>query len=335
MNILFTCAGRRVALLDAFRRALTELDLDGKLLAADVTYASPAYHKADGGLIVPPTDRPEYVPALLEAVRTHQVSLLVPLTDLDLLLLAHRRQEFADLGCTVMIASEPTVRLCRDKARFSQALTSAGLPGIRTCTLEEFSTRPFYPCFLKPVTGSAGIGAGQVRDAMELTAHVAIYGPDMLVQEYIPGQEFTIDVYRTRAGEVRCVVPRQRLAVRSGEVEKGVTVKDDGLTQAAIRLASAMGDLWGVFCCQCRRPNQRSLPRFFEINPRFGGGVPLSIAAGANLPLYLLQEIAGLEVTAQLGRFTDHLLMLRYDEAVFVRLDDASSLPGHDTPEFR
>ena len=156
----------------------------------------------------------------------------------------------------------------------------------------------------------------------------------MLVQEYVPGREYTIDVYRSREGEVKCVVPRQRLLVRSGEVEKGVTVQNEELIDSAVRLSSCLDGMWGVFCCQCRWENSQP-PRFFEINPRFGGGAPLSIAAGANLPLYLLQEVLGQPITAKLGEFKDNLLMLRYDEAFFVDAEDPTDLPGYDTPEFR
>jgi len=337
MNILLTCAGRRVALMDAFRSALGELGLAGRVIAADATWASPAYHEADVGLVVPRADTDEYIPALLQAVREHGVALLVPATDLDLLSLARARDEFAAAGCTVMIASEPTIRACRDKAETAKLITRAGLAAIPTVALGEFLDRPFYPCFAKPVCGSASVGAAVIRDEQALGAHLATFGRDMVVQEYAPGQEFTLDVYRTRDGSVCCVVPRQRLAVRSGEVEKGVTVKDDSLIQAVVTLAEALGDLWGVFCCQCRRDGPKAQPRFFEINPRFGGGATLSIVAGANLPLYLLQEVLGREITARVGRFTEGLLMLRYDRATFVQTDpaDLDKLPGYDAPSFR
>jgi len=337
MNILLTCAGRRVALMDAFRRALGRLGLRGELLAADLTPAGAAYQKADVGLTVPPADGEEYIPSLLEAAARHEVRLVVPMTDVDLLPLARHRGDFAAAGCTVMIASEETIRLCRDKLATAELVGRAGLASVATHTLAEFRDRPFYPCFAKPAAGSASIGAAVIRSESELAAHVARFGRDLVVQEWAAGQEFTIDVYRSRDEVVRCVVPRQRLAVRSGEVEKAVTVRDESLIQAASRLADALGDLWGVFCCQCRRQGAEAEPKFFEVNPRFGGGAPLSIAAGADLPLYLLQEVAGQPITAEIGVFTDGLVMLRYDEAAFVQLDpaDVPALPGHDTPSFR
>jgi len=323
-----------VALLGAFRAAMAKLGVTGQLVATDRTFATSAFQAADVGEVVPLVGRIEYIPTLLELVRKYRIGLLVPLTDLDLRCLARQREKFANLGCTVMIGNEPDVKLCRDKARSNELFGQAGLATIKTCSLKEFRAEPFYPCFVKPIRGSAGIGAGTIRNERELVAHSAIFGDLLVVQEYVSGQEFTVDVYRDRSGQVRCVVPRQRLSVRAGEVAKGITVRDDELITAAIRISNLLGTIWGVFCCQCRR-DERGPAKFFEINPRFGGGVPLSVAAGANLPLYLLQEVLGLDIDAELGRFTENLLMLRYDEAIFVEVSDRESLPGYETPDFR
>jgi carbamoyl-phosphate synthase large subunit len=321
--------------MECFRRSMRELGIRGKIVAADITRTSPGFHTADAGVTLPGVESPEYVAALLKTVRTHQVGLLVPVTDLDLLPLAANRRQFEELGCTVMIGSEEIVTTCMDKARTNALVREAGLVAIHSCTLEEFRRDPFYPCFIKPIRGSAGIGSALIGTPGQLEAHVGTFGDRMLLQEYVPGQEFTIDVYRSRDGRVRCAVPRQRLVVRSGEVEKGLTVKDKALIDAARKLSSHLEGLWGVFCCQCRRADRHSAPRFFEINPRFGGGAPLSIAAGADLPLYLLQEVTGRPITARVGSFQDRLLMLRYDQAVFVPAGDPETLPGYKTPQFR
>ena len=320
--------------MEAFRRAMASLDVSGKLYATDIISASAAFRRADEGILVPGVGKEEYIPTLLDIVRRRRVGLLVPLTDLDLAALAASRDRFAELGCTVMIGPEPIVAICRDKARTNELLHEAGLSAIETLPLTEFRNRPFYPCFVKPVTGSGSVGTGLVRDERELQAHVATYGDAMIVQEYVPGQEFTVDVYRSRDGVIRSVVPRQRLVVRSGEVEKGLTVNAPAIIDAAVRLSERLDGLWGVYCCQCRRDGEGRL-RFFEINPRFGGGAPLSIAAGADLPLYLLQEVLDRPISAEIGHFTNHLLMMRYDEAVFVEVNDVDGLQGYDKPLFR
>ena len=320
----------------SFREAMARLGIPGKIIATDIADSTPAFHAADVSILVPEAHKPQYIQALLAAVKKHKVGLLIPLTDVDLLPLSRAKDKFARSGCTVMIGSEKPVMACMDKARTSRLIRRAGLATIRTCTLRAFLQDPFYPCFVKPIRGSASIGAAVIKNVRQLDAHLARFGTRMLVQECLPGQEFTIDVYRTRQGEVRCVVPRQRLVVRCGEVEKGLTVNDPALIEAAVRLSAHLGDIWGVFCCQCRRKaDGADAPRFFEINPRFGGGVPLAMAAGADLPLYLLQEVTGRPITAKIGEFQDRLLMLRYDEAIYLQAGAVSSLPGFDTPLFR
>ena len=316
--------------MEAFRKAIASLGMRGRLIAADLSAASPACHVADAAEIVPRAGCIEYIPGLLEIVKRHNVSLVLPMTDLDIRSLARQRARFDAVGCSVMIGSEESIKLCRDKAAFQEVLASAGLSTIRTVTLEEFRKNPFYPCFVKPLRGSASVGTGVINNDGELKAHVATFGELLVVQEYVPGQEFTVDVFRSRDGTVHCIVPRLRMVVRSGEVEKGITIRDKHVIEGTARLAGLLGDVWGVFCCQCKR-EKNGPPRFFEVNPRFGGGSPLSIAAGANLPRYVLQEILGLPIDKNID-FQDNLLMLRYDQAVYTVEKKPESLPGFDSP---
>ena len=334
MNILFTCAGRRVVLMEAFRRALTELGLEGRILAADVTAASAAYQRADVGVLVPPAQTVQYVPALLDACRGHHVGLVVPLTDLDLRTLAQHRRQFTQAGADVMIGSSQTIRLCRDKTLTMEYLQQRGLPAIRTLSLEQFRQSPFFPCFIKPIRGSASVGTALLHSEAELKAHLATFGDLMLIQDYVPGAEFTVDIYRSKAGRVECVVPRQRLVIRSGEVEKALTVDDPELIEAGMRIGQGLDDTWGVINAQCRRP-PGGQAHFFEINPRFGGGVPLAIAAGADLPRYVIEDALHLPLTAKLGHFRPNVLMLRYDESIFIPDPSPDDPRRGDTPQSR
>jgi len=319
-----------VALIESFRQALASLDLKGKIVAADLSAASPACHAADVAKIVPRAGCIEYIPGLLDTVKKHNISLVLPMTDLDIRSLARQRAKFEAVGCSVMIGSEESIKLCRNKAAFQDVLSGAGLATIRTMTLQEFRTDPFYPCFIKPLRGSASVGSGVINNDQELKAHVATFGELLVVQEYVPGQEFTVDVFRDRKGEVHCVVPRLRMVIRSGEMEKGLTVRDERVMEDSIKIAGLLGDVWGVFCCQCKREPDGP-PRFFEVNPRFGGGSPLSIAAGANLPRYVIQEVLGLPIDKDID-FQENLMMLRYDQAIFTVEKTPESLPGFDAP---
>jgi carbamoyl-phosphate synthase large subunit len=120
------------------------------------------------------------------------------------------------------------------------------------------------------------------------------------------------------------------MVIRSGEVETGITMRNHRVIEDTIKLSALLGDVWGVFCCQCKC-EKNGPPRFFEVNPRFGGGSPLSIAAGANLPRYVLQEALGLPIDKNID-FKDNLMMLRYDQAVFTVEKNPESLPGFYEP---
>ncbi len=333
LNILLTCVDRRVDLLNAFRAAMAELALTGKLIATDISIASAVLHAAESSAVVGAPDQMTYVPALLDLVKEHNVGLLVPLSDLDLALLAGERGRFSDVGCTVMTGSYSSVALCRDNARFKSTCEQAGVAAVRTLSLAEFESEPFYPCFLKPTRKSIRTKPRVIRNPRELRAHVALCTEPVLIQEHVSGQKFRIDVYRSRDQVVRCVVPRRELATRASAVDKAAIDMDGRLIDETTRLTGALGDIWGVFCCHCIR-SDRGPPRFLGVDPRFDDGAPLSIAAGANLPLYLLEEVLGLPITAEPRKVTDGMLMLRHDDAIFVPVDDPSSLPGFDTPSF-
>jgi carbamoyl-phosphate synthase large subunit len=333
LNILLTCVDRRVDLLGAFRTAMGELHLAGKLVATDTSIASAVLHAAESSAVVPSPEEISYVPALLELVKEHEVGLVVPLSDLDLALLAGERGRFSEIGCTVMTGSYSSVALCRDNARFQGVCEQAGVAAVRTLSLAEFESEPFYPCFLKPTRKSARTKPHVIRNPRELRAHVALCTEPVVIQQHVSGQKFRVDVYRSRDQVVRCVVPRRELATRAGAVDKAAVRMDPHLIDETRRLTAVLGDLWGVFCCHCIRGEDGAV-NFLGVDPRFDDGAVLSIAAGANLPRYLLEEVLDLPGTAEAGKVADGMLMLRHDNAVFVEADDPSALPGYQTPSF-
>jgi carbamoyl-phosphate synthase large subunit len=117
--------------------------------------------------------------------------------------------------------------------------------------------------------------------------------------------------------KVRCVVPRRRIEARVGEVSKGQTVKDRRIMAQAAALVEKLGAGPGVITLQLFVTGDDKI-KFIEINPRFGGGAPLSIKAGANFPKWILQELTGRTPTIRPDAFKDNLIMLRYDSEVWL-----------------
>jgi carbamoyl-phosphate synthase large subunit len=317
MNVLLTSLGRRIALLQAFRQEVQRFG-GGRVLGTDVSPLSAGFHAADGAFQVPRCTDPDYVPRLLEVVRKERVRVVVPLIDTELATLARHREAFLAEGCHAIVSDLPQVLVTRDKARTAERFRELGFHAPRVFTRAELERpeRVPYPVFLKPADGSSSIGALRIDRPDELRYHLARTDAPV-VQEFQDGDEFTIDVFCDLAGRVRCVVPRWRLETRAGEVSKGVTVKDRAMMDEASRLVTALGGCRGCVTLQCFRTAE-GRHVFFEANLRFGGGYPLSYAAGANFPGWILRAVAGEEIP-EFDGWEDRLLMLRYDDAVFVK----------------
>ena len=130
------------------------------------------------------------------------------------------------------------------------------------------------------------------------------------------GPENTVNCYVDQAGVLRAAVPHRRIEVRDGEVSKGVTERRPELTAIAHQIVKAIPGLRGPFCFQVILT--QSGPKVFEINARFGGGYPLTHAAGATFTKWLIEEALNLPCTAN-DTWQDGLLMLRHDMSVFIK----------------
>jgi carbamoyl-phosphate synthase large subunit len=318
LSILFTCIGRRVSLLNSFRQAARKLRLEARFCGTDTEQLSAAYQLCDEGFLVKPVGHAGYLKHLLRIVRQRNIDLLVPTVDLDLKLLALNKASFARYGCYVLISDPQVVEVCQDKLKTYHFLVRNNFDTPATVTLRQAlaARRLTFPCFLKQRDGSAGKGNAIARNRRELR----FYGKrihNCLVQEFVEGTEYTCDVFVDFDMKAACVVPRRRIEVRSGEVSKGQVVKDRRIMAQCARLAETLGAGPGVITLQLF-VSRRGKIKFIEINPRFGGGVPLSIKAGADFPKWILQRLVGREPSIKFDGFEDGLVMLRYDSEVWV-----------------
>jgi carbamoyl-phosphate synthase large subunit len=231
--------------------------------------------------------------------------------------LSEAQTQFAERGCGVIISSPEVVRTCRDKLATYEFLTGHQIDTPRTWTPEQVLSRDRheFPYFLKPRYGSASKGNAVLKNDDDLQAFVPRV-PDAIIQEFVKGVEHTLDVYTGYDGVPRCVVPRERIEVRGGEVTKARTVKHQGIIQTGVRVAEALGGCAGLITIQLILTREGRI-RVIEINPRFGGGVPLGIHAGADFPRWLLMEWLGRKPRIRLDNFRDGELMLRYHQAFF------------------
>lgn len=324
VNVLFTSVGRRVELLQAFRRAFQSLGLGGRIVAVDIDPLAPALKFADRPYIVPPLKSADYIPTLVKICRREQIQLVFPLIDPDIEVLANHRQDIEVTGASPVVVSAEAASITSDKWLTTKFLRRLGLPTPRSWLPGELDpARAEYPLFIKPRRGSAAKHTFTVHTADEL-AFFANYICDAIIQERLPGPEITNDVLCDLEGQVLAVASRQRIEVRWGEVAKGVTIYDQAITNACEKIAQALPAV-GPITVQCMM--KQGVPQFTEINARSGGGLPLAIAAGVDLPRWLLARAAGQDIEIPpLGTYKTGLYLSRFDQSVFMSDEDRARI---------
>ena len=313
MNILFTGVGRRIELLQAFRSAALALDKDLKLYGADLSGTAPALAYCDHTRQVAGMREPSYIPDLLEICKADHIDLLIPTIDTDLLILSQNRDAFEKLGTRVLISSPEMIRLCRDKSLTSAFFVKCGLHAPMPATdWREYSGG--FPAFIKPRDGSSSINAFRIDSPEELRLYAQRI-KDYVIQPFVDGTEYTIDIFCDWDGEPISIVPRERVQVRAGEVLKTRIFLDQTMIQESRCLCKAFKPC-GPLTVQLIRDAQGT-DWYIEINPRFGGGAPLSMKAGARSAEAILKLLSG-ENVSYYTDIADGAVYSRFDQSVCI-----------------
>jgi carbamoyl-phosphate synthase large subunit len=313
INVLFTSVGRRVELLRAFSHAYSLLGLEGSLVGVDVDALAPALQIVHKGYIVPPVGSGDYVSTLEAICRQEEIDLVLPLIDPDIQVLAVARPILESTGAKVMVVSSQAADITADKWRTHQLFQELGLPTPQSWLPEQIPDASLtYPLFIKPRAGSGGKDAFRVANRRELEFFLG-YVTEPIIQQFIEGPEITSDVLCDFEGTLLGVVSRRRIEVRSGEVAKGVTIYLQSVIDGCARIAHELPAV-GPITVQCLMAGE--VPCFTEINARLGGGIPLGIAAGVDIPSLLLGACAGISVAAPpLGVYETDLHITRFDDS--------------------
>jgi carbamoyl-phosphate synthase large subunit len=316
-NVLVVAAGRRTTLVLAF---VEETHSRGaRAFAGDVDPLAPALFLADEAVRLPHTDSGNYIEAVLGFVRGSGIRLLVPTIDTDLSVLAANRDAFLSAGCHVAISSPAFVAITLDKwatvdafARVGIAVPRSWLPG--DAELDRLPDR----LIVKPRQGSASQHVYRVL-RKELAAALTL-APEPVIQEELEGPEITIDALLDFEGRAIHYVPRRRIRTIGGESIQGVTLDHDAgfesWIEGVLTQCAALGAA-GPLTIQAFQT--AAGPVLTEVNPRFGGGFPLALAAGGRYPAWLLDLAEGRAVAPRLGQFETGLYMTRHHVETFTR----------------
>lgn len=317
-------------------RNLSEEGEPLELLAADIDPCAAGLYSVEPErrVMLPRGDDPAFAEVALRLCVEHRVNVLVPTVDCELIPLAERRGQFEAAGVNLVLASETTLRICLDKWRLQEACE--GYVRVPRCEVANGSWNPSgtqLPAFVKPRTGSGsrGIMLIETRDQLERLPRDG----SMLVQENLPGPEYSLDVLARSDGEVVAVVPRERLRVDSGIAVCGVTKRDLDLEEFGRRVAERI-HLTGVANVQVKGA-EGGEPALLEVNPRFPGTMPLTVASGVDMPKLCVGEALGRPISTGRIEFRP-VAMVRMMEELFMepegltRSVEGAEVGGGDSP---
>ena len=314
--VLFTCAGQRVDIVSAFRRA------GATALAVDLNELAPALYAADRRAAVPAVNDRGYIAAISALVAEHQARLVVPLADLDHRVLAEHRDE---LGALLLLPGPETIGLCEDKYEAHRFFERNGLPSPPTWLPDALPGELAYPVLVKARRGFGSRHIYAAADRDELEFHLRRTAVESMVQQVCTGEEFSVDVFCDLDARCLNAVPRTMIESKGGESIKGTTTRDDELVEHGRRVAETMA-IVGPANIQCFRESDGSLP-VTDVNPRFGGGFPLPTAAGSRYQELAFALARGERPEPRLGEFTPGVVMTRYFSQVILERRDGQLAP--------
>lgn len=316
MKILFTCIGRRVELVQAFHNAAEQLNINLSIYGADFSETAPAFSFCDQKIKICRITDQEYVPTLLRICKEEKIDAIIPTIDTDLLLLSQHKTSFETIGTKVFISAEDKIKICRDKRTTAEFFDEIGL--LSPVSVDDYKKyNGGFPAFIKPKDGSSSINAYKVNDESELETYSKEV-PDYIVAPFIDGVEYTVDAFCDFDGNPIFITPRIRLAVRSGEVLKTEIVQDEKIIEET-RIIIKEFKPCGAITIQLIRQHNTEKDYFIEINPRFGGGAPLSMKAGADSAVALLRLLHGESIAYQEQAAENHAVFSRFDQSIRVK----------------
>lgn len=313
MNILATSVGRRTQLLKYFKEQLKE---EGKLIATDNSPLAPAAYIADEFYLVPKINEPEYLDRLLDICKKEDIKAVFSLIDPELSIIAKNAHKFEEIGVRPIVSEYDACEIWLDKFEAQSFCIERGFNYAKTyCDFKKFENalekgEIDFPVFIKPQKGSASLHISKVNN-IEQARLIWDSVPDLIVQEFLDGQELGVDVYIDfLTEEIVAIFIKEKIAMRAGETDKSRSVKSEelfGIIKSLVKQANLKGPIdIDVFDVDGKY-------YISEINPRFGGGYLHAYECGVNFPKYIMNNLKGIANKPEIGNYQDDIYMMKHD----------------------
>jgi carbamoyl-phosphate synthase large subunit len=279
-----------------------------KIISTDANPLSAGLYLADQSYILPNADDSSFFEKALSIIECEDIGVIFPTSGFDIIPYSQNKIKLNNKGVTAVISDYECLNTCLDKNLFYQKLSPYFDLPFTTTKSEEIDN---FPCIVKPIFGKGSRDVFICNNKEELDRILNHY-ENMIIQEYLPKQEFTIDVMSDLDGNPIVAVPRERLEIKAGISSKGKVVVDQYMQDECMAIAEFL-NIKGPSCMQMKVSSDGK-PKIMEINPRMGGATILATYAGINFADIILKMVNGEKV--QIPQIKEVTMMRYYQEII-------------------
>jgi len=267
---------------------------------------------------IPPPENKDYIFILEQIIKQEKVEVILPQTTREIIVLSQRKDEIYKIGASVVVSDYETIRKANDKYLVTEECKKIGIPYPKYYLVNNKKTflksldllgYPENRVVVKPRLSNGLRGLRIITEnvisireflnkkpsGLEINLknllNIFKYGefPELLIEEYLPGKEYTVDMFRNSKGTV--IIPRIRESIRSGiSFDTKIDLRED-IIEYSQKLADSL-DLKYCFGFQFKL-DSKGVPKILESNPRVQGTMVTSTFAGFNMIYYSIKEVLG------------------------------------------
>ena len=290
-------------------KSLKLANFKGKVLSTDSNELSAGFYLSDYNEISPEAEEEGYLNFLFKIIEKYEIDVLMPSSGYDIFPFSENKEKLRNLGVIPVVSDRDVLEVCRDKIlTFEHLKNNFNLP-YTTVDKDRISE---FPIISKPQFGKGSRDIIQINDSTELD-YVSSRYSNMIYQEYLPGEEFTIDVLSDFESNPLISVPRVRLQTRGGISTKGKIVLEKELIEESFKISKFL-KIVGPCCIQMKKDKDNAF-KLVEINPRLGGGTIFTTLAGANFPKMIIDMVEGRKIKIPA---VSEITILRYFEEIVI-----------------
>ena len=290
-------------------KSLRLANFQGKIVATDSDKLSAGLYLADNGYVVPPADSPSFLQEVMKIIKEEQIDIILPTSGFDIIPYSRNKKILESENVIAAMSDYEVIDTCLNKQSFYHKLRSTFSLPYTTRDPDQMNT---FPCIAKPIRGKGSRNIFTCYNKKELEEILSKHN-DLIIQEYLPGKEYTIDVLSDLTGTALVAILRERIEIRAGISVKGKIVLHKAMQEECLQVAEFLG-IRGPSCIQMKC-DREGVPRIIEVNPRLGGGTILTAYAGVNFP-ELIVKIANAE-KIEISKPRE-ITMIRYYEEVIL-----------------